>query len=955
MQRVYFIPQPLDVNSYETVDVDDVRAFLASRFDRFPATARIYHEHLAVACDVTPSDEASIERLATLPGPFYVVVYPGEPLTIVLVVVAVLTVAAAFLLKPKVAIPNPALRSNSQSTSPNNELSARTNRPRVNGRIPDIFGTLRSTPDLLTSPYKVFIGHIEVEYAYMCIGRGSYTVADVRDDTTPVSSIAGMTVEIFAPNTSPNNSSSPQLRIGNPITQPLYHTSRANSVDGQVLRAPNANKVIGAGDIRFVYPDEIQLRPGSEKDFTAFFQPGDDIVVTDAIYGGTPVFNSRETYAKFDDVAETGTLRFTAYNPLTDGVTAGDEVSILNALYTLYDGGGVVLDTVDLSGTYIVASVDADEIVLDSPNAVNPQWAHLGTYNSGSLFEVGPRDITVYTGEVSDALFDLDATYEILAVENDVITLANPVAVNADWSVLDTLTDDASEYISPTLYVSGERWIGPFILNQLQTTKIITNFVAFNGLYKDDGQNQVKTNVTVQLEATPVDASGTPTGAAVTFDATVEGSAQTRDTRAVTLIADLPFTGRVKLRARRITDTDLNFAGSVVDEVKWRDLYAAYVAPEDHFGNVTTVHSVTIATSGALSIKDRKLNMLVTRNVPARVSGSTFTAELFPSNDAADILSFICLDPFIGNRSVSEVDFDNIYQTMDDIEAYFGIPEAREFSYTFDTELSFEEMITMVATAVFCEAYRRGNVIKLSFERATDDSTLLFNHRNKLPGSETRTVRFGNQKDNDGVEYQYVDPNDDSIVTFVLPEDGTPVNPEKVESVGIRTHEQAQLHAWRLWNKIRYQNIGVEFVATQEADLLVRQDRILNADNTRPDTQDGEIVGQNGLILGLSQAVELNDPDGHTIFLQHYDGTVQSAPVSAGADARHVVLGEPPVMPLALSEGLYALPTFVIVGNSESRATAFLVTEKELESNFTFKVTGVNYDARYYQNDQDFA
>src|SRR5690606_25490688 len=114
--------------------------------------------------------------------------------------------------------------------------------------------------------------------------------------------------------------------------------------------------------------------------------------------------------------------------------------------------------------------------------------------------------------------------------------------------------------------------------------------------------------------------------------------------------------------------------------------------------------------------------------------------------------------------------------------------------------------LSMIAEAVYCKAYRRGSVLRLFFERQTEDSSLLFNHRNKVPGSEQRTDQFGNAEGNDGIEYQWIDPDNDAPVTIYLPEDRSAVNPKRIESVGVRIYEQAYLHAWRAWNKIQFQD-----------------------------------------------------------------------------------------------------------------------------------------------------
>ena len=230
----------------------------------------------------------------------------------------------------------------------------------------------------------------------------------------------------------------------------------------------------------------------------------------------------------------------------------------------------------------------------------------------------------------------------------------------------------------------------------------------------------------------------------------------------------------------------------------------------------------------------------------------------------------------------------------------------------------------------------------------------MFNHRNKLPGSEIRTVRFGNQDNYDGVSFEYVDPEDDAVVTYYIPSDRSATNPNEVESIGIRSKLQAHFHAWRIWNKIQYQNTVVEFTATQEADLLVSKDRILVADNTRQNTQDGEVVSQSVLQLTLSQNVDMTAYDSYTAFLQHIDGTVESIAATAGTNENQIILGHAPRLPLALSDDLYARTTFILVGNSEPRENTFLVSEKTSQGNFTSTVRAVNYDVRYYAKDQDF-
>lgn len=937
LKTVIIAENSLDPTTWETVEVEDLREFCMARFSTWPDTARIYHEQVAENCDVTPSDEWGVNRLGTLEGTFYIVVYPGDPVTIIIAVIAVAAAAAAaFLLRP--SIPNTALR-NTQQTSPNNELSDRQNSPRIGGRIPDIFGTVRATPDLIQVPYKTFVNHQEVEFCYMCVGRGEYSVADVRDDTTPIATIPGTSVEIYAPYTSPQSGDDPQILIGDPIDEPLWRVERLSAVNGQTLAPADARNFNGAANVSFSSPNKVNLNPSSAMDFTTIFAAGMFLEINGAFVDsplGTPgISETRNAYfTTEDEIVFSGSL--------SASYVAGASITIARAVFSTMDG--VIFD---LSGTYTIYSVTGTNVKLVSPSSINGDWA-----NVTEDTDIKSCDFSVAAGPI---LMSLDGGYLISSVTSKQIVLISPSSINSNWSLIASLPGSTTNEVSPLLKTTAGQTIGPFVIDTPTTSYVYVNAVAANGMYKDDGNQQYAAYVTVALGVQMLDEDGEAVGSEIITSGTIEGSAITHDTRALTIKYALPYPGRCRVRMYRVTGADTGFKGTVSDEVKWRDLYGMSPVTETHFGNVTTLASKTYATTGALAIKDRKLNLLATRKIPLRLIDQTFTVDKYPTNRADEIISFICKDQFIGRRSDDEIDYENIYDTLVEVEEYFGIEDVVEFNYTFDKDgMSFEETISAIASAVFCNAYRRGNVIKLSFEKETDDSTLLFNHRNKLPGTEQRTIRFGNADDNDGVEYEYVDPSDDAVVTFYLPLDRSAVNPKKIETIGIRSIYQAYFHAWRIWNKMRYQHVAVDFEATQEADLLVIQDRILVADNTRPDTLDGEVSGQNGLELILSQNATFNEDVEYSIFIQHVDGTTESIEITPGSAANRVVLAHAPKAPLALEKELYARATFIIVGSDNTREKAFLVTEKEPQSNFTTQVNAINYDARYYNKDKSY-
>lgn len=1042
MLRVRLITDPFNLADYSerTPEHCSLLAFLRSEFGSWPETARLYRDAVAVANDITPTTNAEADAIdETTDGLYYVVVYPGDPVTAIVTAVAVLALTAAVLLFLTPKIPN----GGTQDESSNNSLGGRVNKARPNGRIEDIFGEVISVPTLLTVPLVVFDNQLEVEYCFMAVGRGAHTIADVRDGDTPINQIAGAGVRFYGPNTSPNSGAA-FYSLGAPITMPLLDVVKQNEVNGQALRAPNANSVHGDGDIRFVAPDRIE-RNGNAIDFTKFFAAGDIIAVQGANIDGSVGSISVTTDARY---LSGGQIEFSTLNPTTQ-FKAGDTLVVTNGGYAAEVGAGIPvasragrtdntyvatiasgpadgvpfevllnedtavadgqftylvltndpnktfrIDTgggsspaasnlragkivkltpsyagsawvfggsrdsgviyADLSGQYLITAVSATRITLDNPAGVNTDWNRLSGYPNG---RTGYRSST-FTTATATAGKNLNGSYQALAVTAGVITLANPAAVNAAWNNIGA----ATPYLSPTLSTLGERWVGPFTIDMPTLTQVVANFTAPQGMYRvtKKGKNR-PASVEVQVEVTPVDDQDNPIGAAQLFPVSLSGDGTDKKPKGVTAYAAVTFTGRCRVRARRITPVDNDTEDTIIDEVQWRDGYGTAPVTAPHFGDITTVHTRTFATSGATSVKERKLNCRATRRVLERNPDNTFGPALSPSTNAADIICHMALDPFIGGRELDEIDVQQIYDTVAEVQAYFGIPDVGTFGYTFDQDnISAEEMIQAVAQAVFCVGYRQGSILRLSFEQETEDSILLFNHRSKVPGSETRTITLGNLNDYDGVELDYIAARDGAKLTIYIPEDQSAVKAKKLEIIGVIDQRgdgaHPYLHAMRAWNKIRYQSETTEFQAYGEASQLVNGQRIEVADNTRPDVDDGQIEGQDGLVLELSQPFAAEPGTEYNIHLQLASGSVERLSCVAGDDAYHVVLAQAPSEPLVTDVDAWAQATYQIVkAADDGPETGFILTEKGAYDKKSLSVQAINYDARYYQDDKMFA
>lgn len=1055
MHRIRLITDPFDLAAYSEHYSYDVLAFLQSQFDTFPETARLYHNTISVDNDITPQTEEDVEALAIYEDEslFYVVVYPGDPITAIVAVVATLALTAVILLflTPRI----PSLTNNTESS--NNSLGNRVNKPRPNGRIPDIFGSVISIPELLTVPLLYFQDNLERELCYMCVGRGDHAIEDVKDGDTPITQIAGAAAKFYGPNTGPNFGI-PILEVGGDINQPLMDVVKLNDVNGQILRAPNANRVSGDDDIRFVYPDRIE-RQGSAIDFTTFFQNGDQLTINSSTFdfpastvtadassrfvypnliefaawnpapsfgagmqfsltgasyagqsksGGTTFVDLDGTYTINAVVQYTNVQRFSedmgnvgitktsatvAANAkiAPDGNLTADKINEMETVantehqlelatvafssgtqyrFTIYlapgertqaavilpyaaglfdpglgffeligagtaSGSGLDSSSIELlpNGWYkcsIVATAIANGTgrmtvgIAEAGDNVYPGVAGSGIYAWGAMTQASgdPRPyiptgaaaasryyMTLQTPATTNtdwnllntfyeeqttfrnsnfsrtipaSSLNLNGTYNAVSVSAGTIVLTNPALVNPTWNNIQGLPGGATPYGSPTISTSGERWVGPFVVDMPTCDRVLSNIVALQGMYLVTKKGKYRPrSVTVAVEITPVGSDDLPNGPSQTFNIAVSGDGKDRSPQGVSLWANMGFTGRCRVRARRLTYLNLETEDTIVDEVKWRDCFGTSIITQAHFGDVTTLHSLTLATSGATAVKERKLNCRATRKVLQRNTDNTFGPELVASTNAADIICHMTIDPYIGGRPSSELDVDQIYETIDEVTSYFGLAQAGSFGYTFDQEnVSYEELAQSVAQAVFCTAYRQGSTLRLSFERETEDSTLLFNHRNKTPGSETRTVSFGYLNDNDGVEFDYISPDDGSKMTLYRPADQSATKPKKLETIGVQSEEHAFLHASRAWNKIQYQNTTTQFTALSEATQLVLTERIEVTDNTRPDVFDGEILSQEGLVLELSQPFIPAPGRNYTIHLQLPSGSVEAIDIS---------------------------------------------------------------------------
>lgn len=948
LKKLIIVGNPLDLDSIEEFkDIENIYDFLSKKYPTLPNNVKFYDGVVCQQNDITPIDKQSILNLVKVEDSLSIVIYPADPVTLTNIAVSLALAAISFVLSllfssgqdevSQVAEVGNAVEPQYRAKSPNNILGKVTNSARPKARIPDIYGTLLATPDLLGTAYTRYYDNKETQLGFLCLGVGEFEVSSdkIFIGGTLASTLSNLNIEVYKPYSNPNFGASADLTIGSPINTLLKSTTRCSAVTGQVLLGRSAS-TFTTPSLNFTLSYSNKRISESGASFTNTFSIGDYVEYQNPQISTIPTISGAFTLSPSNNTVEILTADLNMHHLLK----AGDNV---NLYITDFSNGGPTYT--DVSGVYQILEVISSTVIkLQNPENVDPVFwntsiDHLAFGNIG-----GNKDVN----------FDYSGVFLISSLTDENLNLDDPGETNVFWD--DELQYELS-YPQADGYASVGlatlKPIGPFQINHKNATSVLVNIVAANGLYSlNDKQYQSDLVIELDIIITPVDISGSPTGSSITHSKIIQGSGIQRELIGSTFEITFPATDNLTVEVIRTTFPIVGTGGAVSDTIRFQSLYAQSDLGVIDFGNLTLIQTKVEPNVDDKTIGGA-LTMEVTRKLPQRIgTTNTFTSDLYPTNNIADIICAISLDPYIGNRDIDELDVDNIYNTSAEIDTYFNNPDCSEFSYTFDnSNMTFEEILTTISAAAFCTAYRQGNKIKLFFEKETDTSVRLFNHRNKIPKSETRVVTFGNVNDYDGIEMSWVDPSTNEVEIFYIPSDKSAINAKSFTAIGVRNLSQAHRLAYRAWNKIRYQNVTTEFKATQEADPLVLGERILVADNTRSSTQDGEVVDQNILELTLSQRTIFEDNENYTIFLSHVDGTVQSIEVTAGSDDFKVILAEAPTLSLALDVDLYARTVYQVVKDGGNASRAFLVVEKEPLDNFTSDLKAVLYDERFYQND----
>lgn len=670
---------------------------------------------------------------------------------------------------------------------------------------------------------------------------------------------------------------------------------------------------------------------------------------------------------------------------ITDGDTLLSEITgssaAVYAPYTSPNSGDapqtLVGDPITEPLFITYASNEIDGATLKAPNDINANLSNVGATarrngNTGTITDPSGdaafSDIirlggnAVFTRVIADpdpsnTDFDLSGTYRVLAVSGVHITVDitdSPYPWNAmgaegaEIPLRQVYENEPAVTIAPqdTYTASLTDWTSITII---KPERLLVNISADNGMYKDSGSSSKKpASVTAEVQYQLLDDSNNPYGEIYTVQGTVSG--RSSDATGVSIIANMPFASKVRVRARRVTDADFDFEGQVVDEIKYDALYGQIRDTTTHYGNRTTVHTARKQTPRATSVKSPKLALIVTEKLYKYLGGGMFDTVPTENTQAVQSLIRLMRDPVVGNLNLTAANMDKLIATQAEVEAYFGTPFAGQFCYTFDSyETTAQDIITTIAEAIFCSASRRGHSIYLDLERPRAGPEMVFTHRSKAPSGEKWTRQFNDKSAYDSLKFSYIDPDTNVKETIQIPESGG-VKTDTYDSKGIRNYQQAYWHAWRRYQRNSLNRVAVEFTALEEGALAVPGRPISVVKGSRVAPFDGYVISVNGLVVNLSQPVEFTPGEDHSLILKKRDGSVQSVGVTAGANPRQVVMLSAPAE--SIYTGNDALKTeFSFGSDARHSAQMILVSTVTPGNNRTVVITGYNYSDGYYEKD----
>ncbi len=771
---------------------------------------------------------------------------------------------------------------------------AKANEARLGQVIPEIAGRYRRYPDYLLPPHRYFVDEREQWLdLLLCIGKGRHSIAssDVLVGDTPLISLGdGAEFTLYEPG---DDLSADDCAI-------WWHT--APEVGGSAK---------GTAGLELKATFEVERTTSA----TAYQFDGYDVTIP-AGAGEFP-----------DGWAAGMIVRIEQYRSyeVADGGSGADVIE--GDLADLEPFVGMVIEIAgDNAGTYVVDTYDpGDSVTPPSMTLAYPDSA-------------GSPVTSLVTGTRRMAIGYDGLRYRLTAAGTSSISVErlDDTGATDSWAGWDFYeATDAEIELDPST-TEGD-WAGPFAACPAGETTEVIEWDVFlpQGLCGITEKGKLKArSVEIELQYRDIDTAGSWTSVVRTY------TAATLDQLGYTESVTLPAAIRPEVRMRR-TEAESEETNHR-EEVQWYSLRSRLEAPASYEG--VTVMSVRLRGGERLSAQAENLiSVECTRLLPVLADGA-FTDEPEATRSIAAWVRYVA-------QSIGYTD-DQL--DLEELTRLDAIWEARGDHYDYvHGETTVRDVINQALRAGFAELTVDEGRIRPVRDEERSEFEHLYTPQN-MTGPLRRSFEAIRPDDADGVDVEYVDSRTWSKAVVECRLDGDAgLKADKITLEGVTDRTQAWRIGMRARRAARYRRWAYEW----ETELDALNSRYLSycavGDDVPGYGKSAILIActaaETGALLTVSEPMDWAVAD-HVVAVRHEDGSlIGPFPATRGATDYEIVAEGMAVIAIELQQE----PPHVLFGTTERWSFPVLVTSINPNGFETVGVSGVNYDARVYADDDN--
>lgn len=195
--QVVFVNNPFnpleDMERFRVKEVMTIRQFLAGRFgadfvEFEKPTALQFNGQMLMRFEweTTELKEGDIAIFIAL---------PGDPVSIIIAIVAVIIAVVAYVMMPDPKIP----QDQTEGANTVYTLRGQSNQFRPGEPIEVMYGRCRRWPTYIGKPYSEYIGNQQYQYSLLCVGQGDYDIHAYQLDDTNINDFDEVQLQVCPP------------------------------------------------------------------------------------------------------------------------------------------------------------------------------------------------------------------------------------------------------------------------------------------------------------------------------------------------------------------------------------------------------------------------------------------------------------------------------------------------------------------------------------------------------------------------------------------------------------------------------------------------------------------------------------------------------------------------------------------------------------------------------------